>query len=118
MDEKGASTLPFYNLPPEVKKTPLKVFPVLFHLSFWIKEKSVETLAKPQHLQKQTQNLKSVLPPYHRTGDSTGDLILKSGVTLGLDYIYLLTLFDLFALHFGSLFGFVLNLTPGFGDTF
>ena len=39
----------------------------------------------------------------------------KSGVTLGLDHIYLLTLFDLLALYFGSLFGFVLNPTPGFG---
>ena len=55
MDEKGANTFPFHNIPPELKKTTLKVFPVLFHLSFWIKEKSVATLAKPQHLQTQTQ---------------------------------------------------------------
>ena len=55
---------------------------MLFNLSFWIKEKSVATLAQPKHLRKQTQNLKSVLPPYHRTGDSAGDM-LKSGVTLG-----------------------------------
>ena len=48
---------------------------------------------------------KLVLPPYHRTDDSAGDNF-KSGVTLGLDHIYLLSLFDLFALHFGSLFGF------------
>ena len=51
MDEKGTNTFPFHNLPPELKKTSLKVFPVLFHLSFWIKEKSVATLDKPQHLQ-------------------------------------------------------------------
>ena len=63
------------------------------------------------------KTFKSVLPPYHRTGDSVGDKI-KSGVTLGLDHIYLLTLLDLVALHFGSLFGFGLNLTPEFGDTF
>ena len=53
----------------------------------------------------ETQNFKSVFPPYHRTGDSAGD-ISKSGVTLGLDHIYLLSLFDLYALHYGSLFGF------------
>ena len=46
-----------------------------------------------------------VLPPYHRTGDSAGEYS-KSGVTLGLDHIYLLSLFDLYALHYGSLFGF------------
>ena len=56
MDEKGDNTFPFHNLPPELKKISLKVFPVLFHLSFWIKEKSVATLAKPQHLQTQMQN--------------------------------------------------------------
>ena len=66
MDEKGANTFPFHNLPLELKKISLKVFHMLFHLSFWIKEKSVATLAKPQHLQTQTQNSKSVLPPYHR----------------------------------------------------
>ena len=60
------------------------------------------------------KTLKSVLPPYHRTSDPVGD-DFKSGVTLGLDLIYLLTLFDLFALDFGSLFGFALNPTPGFG---
>ena len=51
------------------------------------------------------KTLKSVLPPYHRTGDSAGKNS-KCGVTLGLDHIYLLTLFDLFALHYGSFFGF------------
>ena len=30
---------------------------------------------------------------------------LKSGVTLGLDHIYLLSLFYLLALHYGFLFG-------------
>ena len=38
MDEKGASTFPFYNLPPN-SKTSLKVFPVLFHLSLLDKRK-------------------------------------------------------------------------------
>ena len=60
---------------------------------------------------------KSVLPPRYRTGNSAGEL-LKCGVTLGLDPLYLLTLIDLFALHFSSLFGFVSNPTPGFGGTF
>ena len=45
MDEKGANTFRFYNLPPELKKITSKVFPVVFSLSFWIKEKSVATLA-------------------------------------------------------------------------
>ena len=89
---------------------------MLFHLSFWIKEKSVATLTN-RNICDKTQNLKSVLPPYHRTGDSAGEYY-KSGVTLGLDHLYLLTLFDLLALHFGSWFGFVLNPTPGFRGTF
>ena len=80
MDEKGANTFPFHNLLPELKKTFLKVFPMLFHLSFWIKEKSTATLAKPQYLQTQTQNFKLVLPPYHRTGDSAGDFLIKVGL--------------------------------------
>ena len=46
MDEKGANTFPFHNLPTELKKIISKVFPVLFTHSFiWIKEKSVMTLA-------------------------------------------------------------------------
>ena len=45
MDEKGVNTFPFHNLPPELKKTSIKVFPAFFNLSFWIKEKSVVTLS-------------------------------------------------------------------------
>ena len=45
MDEKGANTFLFHNLPPALKKIISKVFPVLFSLSFWIKEKLVATLA-------------------------------------------------------------------------
>ena len=48
---------------------------------------------------------KSILPPYHKTGESAGENS-KSGVTLGLDHIYLLALFELYALHYGSLFWF------------
>ena len=55
MDEKGANTFPFYNLPPELKKKSLKVFHVLFHLSFRIKENSVTTLAN-RNICDQTQN--------------------------------------------------------------
>ena len=62
MDEKGANTFPFHNLPPELKKTSLKVFPVLFTFPYWIKEKSVMTLAKPHHLQTQTQNNQASSP--------------------------------------------------------
>ena len=72
MKREGANTFPFYNLPPEIKKTSLKVFPILLSLSFWIKEKSVATLAN-RNICDKTQNLKSVLPPHHRTGDSAGD---------------------------------------------
>ena len=57
---------------------------------------------------------KSVLPPRYRTGGSARD-ILKSGVTLWLDHIYLLSLFDLHALHYGSLFGLALILYPDLG---
>ena len=53
----------------------------------------------------QMQNLQVNSPTYHRTGDSAGENS-KSGVTLGLDHIYLLKLFDLYVLHYGSLFGF------------
>ena len=69
MDEKGVNNFPFHNLPPELKKTSLKVFHVLFHLSLWIKEKSMATLAN-RNICDKMQTLKSVLPPYHRTGDS------------------------------------------------
>ena len=73
MDEKGANTFPFYNLPPELKKIISKVFPVLFTLSFiWIKEKSVSTLAiRTIAIKRKTPKL--VLPLYHITGDSAGD---------------------------------------------
>ena len=119
MDEDGASTFHFHNLPPELKKISIKVFPVLFHLSFWIKEKSVVTLAKPQHLRTQTQNSSSQFS--HRITELTTLLgkYSKSGVTLGLDHIYLLTLFDLFALHYGSLFGLLFKiLHPDLGTPF
>ena len=49
------------------------------------------------------KTFKSVLPPYHRIGDSTGENS-KSGVTLGfLDHLYMLIFIDLIALHFGSI---------------
>ena len=75
------------------------------------------TLAKPQHLR---SNAKQPSQFSHRITELATLLgkNSKSGVTLGLDQLCLLTLFDLFALHFCSLFGFVLNPTPGFGGTF
>ena len=39
MGEKGVNTFPFRNLPPELKKTSQKVFPVLFTLSLLDKRK-------------------------------------------------------------------------------
>ena len=109
MDEKGANTFPFHNLPPELKKIISKVFPILFHLSFWIKEKPLATLANRNNCD-QTQNIPSQFS--HRIIELATLLgkIRKSGVTLGLDHLYLLSLFDLFSLHFGSLFGLVLIL--------
>ena len=104
MDEKGANSFPFHNLPLELKKIISKVFPVLFHLSFWIKKSRWRLLLTATFAIKR-KTIKSVLPPYLRTGDSVGENS-KSGVTLGLDHIYLLTLFDLYALHYGYLFGF------------
>ena len=73
MDENGANTFPFHNLRPELKKTSLKVFPFLFSLSFWIKENSVATLTI-RIIAIKHKITKSVLPPYHRTGDSTGEI--------------------------------------------
>ena len=63
------------------------------------------TLSQLQHLRTQTKNLKSVLPPYHRTGDSAGEYS-KSGVNLEIVHISMLYLFDLLALHFGFIFGY------------
>ena len=77
---------------------------MLFHLSFWIKEKSVATHAKPQHLQ--TQNAKPSSQFSRHITELATLLGIWSGVTLGLDHIYLLSLCDLYALHYGSLFGF------------
>ena len=64
------------------------------------------------------KTFKSVLPSGYRIGDSAGDYS-KSGVTLGLDHIYLLSLFDLFALHLWVLFGLLLkDPTTGYGAPF
>ena len=70
---------------------------MLFHLSFWIKEKSVVSLAN-RHLRSNAKHTKSLLPAYHRTGDSVGEF-LKSGVTLGLHHLYFLSfsLYDMVA---------------------
>ena len=74
MDEKDANTFPFHNLPPELKKIISKVFPVLFHLSFWIKEKSVATLANRNNYD-QTQNIQSQFS--HRITLSKGQTLTR-----------------------------------------
>ena len=56
MEEKGANTFLFHNLPPKLKKQSQRYFLYFFTFTCWIKENSVATLAKPQHLQTQTQN--------------------------------------------------------------
>ena len=113
MDEKGANTFPFHNLP-RTQETISRVFIVFFHLSFWIKEKSVATLAK-RNICDQTQNTQVSSPTVSQNWRLyQGNF--NSGVTLGLDHIYLLSLFDLYALHYGSLFGFC--CTPKFALSF
>ena len=51
-DGKGASTFPFHNLPPYSETLEKRSFSILFNLSFWIKEKSVATLASATLLSK------------------------------------------------------------------
>ena len=118
MDEKGANTFPFHNLPPELKKTSLKVFPVLFSVSFWIKEKSVAALANCNICKYKMQNDRVSSPTVSQNWRLYWGNVLKSGVILGLDHIYLLSLFDLHALHYGSLFGLAKDPTPGLGAPF
>ena len=79
-----------------------------------MKEKSVATLAILKNYD-QTQNIPSQFS--HRITELVTLLgrKLKSGFTLELYHLYLLSLFDLFALHFGSLLGFVLILYPNLG---
>ena len=72
MDEKGANTLPFHNLPLELRNNLERSFLFFSSFPYWIKEKSVATLAN-RNICDKMQNLKSVLPPYHRTGDSVGE---------------------------------------------
>ena len=55
MDEKCANTFLFHNLPPELKKKSQRSFLFFSLFPYWIKEKSVATLDKPQHLQTQSQ---------------------------------------------------------------
>ena len=65
MDEKGANTSPFHNLPPELKKTSLKIFLVLFHLFFLDKRKVGGDSCSTETFAKTNEKPKSVLPPYH-----------------------------------------------------
>ena len=77
---------------------------MLFHLSFWIKEKSVATLGN-RNICDKMQNHQVNSPTVSQNWRLCWGKF-KSGVTLGLYHIYLLLLFDLYALHYGSLFGF------------
>ena len=71
---------------------------------YCIKEKSVETLAiRTIAIKRKTSQVSS--PTASPELATLLGKYLKSGVTLGLDHLYLLSLFDLYALHFGSLFG-------------
>ena len=55
MDENGANTFPFHNLPPKLKKISQRSFLFFSPFPYWIKEKSVATLAIPNNCD-QTQN--------------------------------------------------------------
>ena len=72
---------------------------MLFHLSFLDKRKVGGDSCYPQKLQ---SNAKQPSELSHRIIELATLLgeILKSGVNLGLGHLYLLSLFDLFALHF------------------
>ena len=66
MDEKGANTFPFHNLPPELKKTSQRSFLFFSPFPSWIKEKSVVTLATQNNCDK-TKNIPSQIS--HRITD-------------------------------------------------
>ena len=90
---------------------------MLFHLSLLDKRKFGGDSCYLQHLQSYAKQKVSspTVPQNWRL--CWGYHSKKGGVTLGLDHIYLLSLFDLYALRFGSLFGLLLkNPTPGFGE--
>ena len=44
MDEKGANTFTFHNLPPKLNKISQRSFLFFWPFPYWIKEKSVATL--------------------------------------------------------------------------
>ena len=80
-DGKGANTFPFYNLPPppNPRNISKKEFFCAFFLSLLDKIKVGGDSCLPRHFantkcKTQTSIKQSVLPPYHRTGDSAGDL--------------------------------------------
>ena len=105
MDEKGANTFPFHNLPPELKKQSQRSFLCFFTFPFWIKEKSVATLAN-RNIYDKTQNPQVSYSTVSQNWRLCWGYILKVGLPQGLDHMYLLTLLDLYALHYGSMFGF------------
>ena len=88
MDEKGANTFPFHNLPPEPKIFSKKVFPVLLYLSLILdKIKVGGDSCLPQHcFAKSKLKSSQFLHRGYRTGDSAGDFKInflnKRGVTL------------------------------------
>ena len=68
MDEKGDNTFPSHNLPPNSRNN-LKGLSCDFSPFLLDKRKSVATLANLTIMVK-GKRLESVLPPYHKTGDS------------------------------------------------
>ena len=73
MDKKDASTFPFHNLPPEPKKTSQRSFLCFLTFPEDKIKKSAATLAKPNKCEHKHEIPKSVLSPYHRTGESAGE---------------------------------------------
>ena len=73
MDTKGANTFPLYKVPPEPKNLKLRSFLFFSTFPYWIKEKSVATLAIRDICFPKQKHIK-VSSPYDRTGDSAGEL--------------------------------------------
>ena len=74
----------FIIYPPNPRNSLERSFMCFFYLSFWIKEKSVATLAIRINAIK-TQNTKSVLPPYQRMQSSKPDISKRDRANLGYD---------------------------------
>ena len=116
-EEKGANTFPFHNLPPKLKKYSQRSLLCFFTFPFWIKEKSVVTLAIRNNCN-QMQNNRVSSPTVLQNWRLCWGSYLKVGLPQGQITFTCLLLFELFASYYGSLFGFVLILYLHLGHLF